>query len=117
MAEQQPVHLVRERDFIREIVGDQPEAWDLTGLIPLGLLRELGARGVHIVRFLGFFVHAAHSCTVSGIAANSRPDAAPRLRIVRIIRIGVFSKVIPQFLEETPAPRTHLVMLDLGEFA
>jgi methoxymalonate biosynthesis protein len=32
--------------FIKELVGNQPEAWDLAGQIPLGLLRELGARGV-----------------------------------------------------------------------
>jgi methoxymalonate biosynthesis protein len=40
------VHLASERDFISEIVGDKPGAWDLTGQIPLDLLRELGARGV-----------------------------------------------------------------------
>jgi methoxymalonate biosynthesis protein len=45
MAER-PDRLASERDFISELVGDQPEAWDLTGQIPLDLLRELGARGV-----------------------------------------------------------------------
>lgn len=43
---ERPVHLASERDFISEIVGDKPGAWDLTGQIPLDLLRELGARGV-----------------------------------------------------------------------
>jgi methoxymalonate biosynthesis protein len=38
--------LARERDFLSETVGDQPEAWDLTGRIPLDLLREIGARGI-----------------------------------------------------------------------
>lgn len=32
--------------FISELVGNQPETWDMTGQIPLGLLRELGARGL-----------------------------------------------------------------------
>jgi methoxymalonate biosynthesis protein len=34
------------RAFISELVGNQPETWDLTGQIPLGLLRELGAKGL-----------------------------------------------------------------------
>jgi methoxymalonate biosynthesis protein len=45
MAER-PGYPASERDFIGELVGDKPEAWDLTGQIPPGLLRELGARGV-----------------------------------------------------------------------
>jgi methoxymalonate biosynthesis protein len=45
MAER-PDDLANERALIGELVGDQPEAWDLAGEIPLGLLRELGARGV-----------------------------------------------------------------------
>lgn len=39
-------HLVSERDFIAELVGSQPEAWDLAGEIPLELLRKLGTRGI-----------------------------------------------------------------------
>jgi methoxymalonate biosynthesis protein len=46
MMAERPVDLTREQDFINEIVGDKPEAWDLTGQIPLDLLRELGTRGV-----------------------------------------------------------------------
>jgi methoxymalonate biosynthesis protein len=38
--------LAAERDFISKLVGTQPEAWDLTGQIPVELLRELGARGI-----------------------------------------------------------------------
>jgi methoxymalonate biosynthesis protein len=45
MAER-PVDLASEQDFMSEIVGDQPGAWDLAGQIPLDLLRELGARGI-----------------------------------------------------------------------
>jgi methoxymalonate biosynthesis protein len=37
--------LAAERDFVSKLVGSQPEEWDLTGQIPLELLRELGARG------------------------------------------------------------------------
>jgi len=44
MMAERAVHL--EQDFVNQIVGDKPEAWDLTGQIPLDLLRELGARGV-----------------------------------------------------------------------
>jgi methoxymalonate biosynthesis protein len=46
MMAERPDHPASERDFIWELVGDKPEAWDLTGQIPLDLLRELGARGV-----------------------------------------------------------------------
>jgi methoxymalonate biosynthesis protein len=38
--------LAAERDFISKLVGTQPETWDLTGQIPVELLRELGARGI-----------------------------------------------------------------------
>jgi alkylation response protein AidB-like acyl-CoA dehydrogenase len=38
--------LASERAFIAELVGDQPAAWDLTGEIPVELLRKLGAKGI-----------------------------------------------------------------------
>jgi methoxymalonate biosynthesis protein len=34
------------RAAIAELVGDQPGSWDLTGELPVGLLRKLGAMGV-----------------------------------------------------------------------
>jgi methoxymalonate biosynthesis protein len=41
-----PDDLASERAFIAELVGNQPEAWDLDGEIPLRLLRKLAARGI-----------------------------------------------------------------------
>jgi methoxymalonate biosynthesis protein len=38
--------LAGERALIGELVGDAPEAWDLAGELPAGLLHKLGAHGV-----------------------------------------------------------------------
>lgn len=38
--------LASERALIGELVGDQPGAWDVSGELPIELLRKLGARGV-----------------------------------------------------------------------
>jgi methoxymalonate biosynthesis protein len=38
--------LVSERAFIGELVGDQPDLWDLACELPIELLHKLGARGV-----------------------------------------------------------------------
>lgn len=34
------------REFISELVGDQPSEWDMTGELPAELLQELGAKGI-----------------------------------------------------------------------
>jgi len=41
-----PEQLASERDFISELVGDQPGAWDLAGELPVETLRKLGAKGI-----------------------------------------------------------------------
>jgi alkylation response protein AidB-like acyl-CoA dehydrogenase len=38
--------LQEERAFVADLVGDLPAQWDLTGEIPVDLLRKAGARGV-----------------------------------------------------------------------
>ncbi len=65
MMTERPVHLASEQDFISEMVGDQPGAWDLTGQIPLDLLRELGARGV---------LCAEVPASYGGMGLHSRPN-------------------------------------------
>ncbi len=41
-----PEQLADERAVIGDLVGDQPEQWDVTGELPVDLLRKLGARGL-----------------------------------------------------------------------
>lgn len=41
-----PEHLERECALIDALVGDQAESWDLAGLIPNKVLRDLGERGL-----------------------------------------------------------------------
>jgi methoxymalonate biosynthesis protein len=38
--------LAAERALVGELTGDQPAAWDLTGELPVSLLRKLGAAGL-----------------------------------------------------------------------
>jgi methoxymalonate biosynthesis protein len=53
------------REFISELVGDQPSEWDMTGELPAGLLRELGAKGILCAE-----VPAAYG----GLGASSRDN-------------------------------------------
>ncbi|WP_158891530.1 acyl-CoA dehydrogenase family protein [Amycolatopsis anabasis] len=41
-----PEVLVEERALVDALVGDQAEEWDLAGLLPVEVLRKLGARGL-----------------------------------------------------------------------
>ena len=50
-----PDILADEFAFLGELVGDQPEAWDLAGVLPVDLLRKLGARGVLCAEVPGSF--------------------------------------------------------------
>jgi methoxymalonate biosynthesis protein len=57
--------LADERTYIRELVGDQPEAWDLSGKLPPELLHEAGARGL---------LCAEVPATYGGIGASSQQN-------------------------------------------
>jgi methoxymalonate biosynthesis protein len=41
-----PDQLISERDFVAELVGDEPAGWDVLGEIPVELLRKLGTKGI-----------------------------------------------------------------------
>jgi methoxymalonate biosynthesis protein len=41
-----PEHLQSERDFVSELVGDQPGEWDVSGELPVDVLRKIGAKGI-----------------------------------------------------------------------
>src|SRR5262245_54362773 len=41
-----PDRLVGAADLVTELVGDRPSEWDVTGALPVELLRTLGGRGL-----------------------------------------------------------------------
>jgi methoxymalonate biosynthesis protein len=54
------------RAFVGDLVGDQPGDWDLAGEIPVGLLREIGARGLLCAEAPARFGGLGASSTANG---------------------------------------------------